>query len=301
MTEGLVFDIKKFSIHDGPGIRTTIFLKGCPLACVWCHNPESQDPSSELFYRNHRCIACGTCEKICPEKAVFASGDGYLTNSTLCKVCGICTEACPAEARQLVGRWMSVTEVVEEIQKDQLFYEESGGGITVSGGEPLMQPTFLAALLKACGELSIHRAVDTSGLVEEQRLLDVAADTELFLYDLKHAHPQKHREFTGVSNEQILKNLRRLAESDVTICVRVPLISGFNDDDENIHRTASFVRSLPKKCEISLLPFHRSAEDKHRRFGMMYRLQTDGEVSKARTEEISRIFTSYGLDVRIGG
>lgn len=301
MSEGLVFDIKRFSIHDGPGIRTTVFLKGCPLSCAWCHNPESQHPESELFYRASRCIVCGVCEDICPEGAIFASGAEYLTDSVRCKVCGKCTEACPGEARELVGRSVSLEEVVDEIQKDQLYYEESGGGVTISGGEPLMQPEFLIDLLRVCGNLGIHRAIDTSGLAEEQLLLKVADETELFLYDLKHTDPAKHIEFTGVSNERILSNLMLLAESNVSISVRVPLVSGFNDDDENLHKTAVFVRSLPQKCGISLLPFHKSAEEKHRRFGMIYNLQNGGEVTEARVEEISEIFASYGFAVRIGG
>jgi pyruvate formate lyase activating enzyme len=196
---------------------------------------------------------------------------------------------------------MSLEDVVEEIQKDQLFYDESGGGVTFSGGEPLMQPSFLLGLLKACGALGIHRTVDTSGLADEQLLLEIADETDLFLYDLKHTDPEKHIEFTGVSNSKILSNLRRLANTDAAINVRVPLVGGFNDDDENIHATADFVRSLSKRCEISLLPFHKSAEDKHWRFGMKYRLQNNGDVSEVRVEKILGVLTGYGLRVRIGG
>lgn len=231
----------------------------------------------------------------------MAFGDEYLTKSGSCKLCGVCAEACPAEARELVGRKMSLKEVIEEIRKDRLFYDESGGGVTISGGEPLMQPGFLLGLLTSCGELGIHRAVDTSGMADEQTLLKVANETDLFLYDLKHIDPQKHIEFTGVSNLMILSNLRRLADADTAISIRIPIVSGFNDDNETIHATAAFVDSLSRKCEVSLLPFHKSAKDKHWRFGMKYRLQENGEVSQARVEEILGVFTDYGLSVRIGG
>lgn len=301
MQEGLVFDIKKFSIHDGPGIRTTVFLKGCPLACAWCHNPEGQLPAPQLLLRPKRCIVCGSCEELCPEGAISRTESGYTTDTDICKLCGTCTEVCPAEARELVGRRMSIRQVMEEIQKDQLFYDESGGGVTFSGGEPLMQPHFLLALLEMCGELDIHRAVDTSGLVDEDLLLEVARETDLFLYDLKHIDTAKHRVYTGVSNAIILKNLIKLVASDTPVTIRFPLVGGVNDDDENVHATASMVRSLPKPCQVSLLPYHKHAQDKHWRFGMSYRLSKGGAVAEERLEEISRVFSSYGLQVRIGG
>jgi len=196
---------------------------------------------------------------------------------------------------------MTLLELVEEIKKDQIFYDESGGGVTFSGGEPLMQPDFLLGLLKYCGKLEIHRAVDTSGLAEEGVLLEVAGETELFLYDLKHTNPEKHLEFTGISNSMVLRNLRLLAETSADISVRVPLVHGFNDDDENIHSTAAFVKSLSKKCQISLLPFHKSAENKHQRFGIKYRLQREGDMPEARVEQVLEIFTGYDLAVQIGG
>jgi len=196
---------------------------------------------------------------------------------------------------------MTLWELVEEIKKDQIFYDESGGGVTFSGGEPLMQPDFLLGMLKSCGELDIHRAVDTSGLAEEAVLLEVAEETELFLYDLKHTNPEKHLEFTGISNLMVLSNLRLLAQTDAEISVRVPLVHGLNDDDENIHSTAAFVKSLSKNCEISLLPFHKSAETKHQRFGMKYRLREKGDMPEERVEQVLEIFAGYDLAVRIGG
>lgn len=196
---------------------------------------------------------------------------------------------------------MSLADLIEIIRRDEIFYDESGGGITVSGGEPLMQPGFLLALLKACRDLGIHRAVDTSGLGDEQTLLEVAGETDLFLYDLKHMDPMKHQEFTGVSNSRILRNLKLLAETGSEICIRVPLVGGFNLDDDNMHSTARFVKSLSKICGISLLPFHDGAIDKHRRFGREYNSRTDEKVPPARIEDIEGIFTSYGLSVQIGG
>jgi pyruvate formate lyase activating enzyme len=196
---------------------------------------------------------------------------------------------------------MRVAEVVEEISKDQVFYDQSSGGATFSGGEPLMQHRFLLALLETCGNLGIHRAVDTSGFVSEGVLLEVASHTDLFLYDLKHMDPDKHREFTGVSNTKIISNLLLLAGSDADINVRVPLIGGFNTDDDNVCKTAIFLVSLPKSCDISLLPFHKRAEDKHRRFGMDYGFPNGAELPEGRVSEIQGILLDYGLSARIGG
>ncbi len=300
MESGLVFDIAKFSVHDGPGIRTTVFLQGCSLSCWWCHNPESQSRTPLLHYQADRCIGCETCVETCPEEALSLTPRGIRTIDARCRRCGECANACPTTSRELVGRTMSVAEVMEDVEKDRLFYDESGGGVTISGGEPLQQPEFLLGLLRACGERGIHRAVDTHGLASEETLLRVAEETDLFLYDVKMMDADRHRETTGYRNERILANLGRLVATRAAIHVRVPLIPGVNDDDENVDRTGAFLRELGGIRTIGLLPYHRPAKDKHERFGLPWRLNHVEEIPEGRVREISARFEEYGLRVEIG-
>jgi pyruvate formate lyase activating enzyme len=301
VTKGIVFDIKKYSIHDGPGIRTTVFLKGCSLHCWWCHNPESRSVTGELILREERCIGCGECLKACPHDAIVVSEKGLITSRERCRACGTCAAVCPAEAREIIGREMTVGEVMNEIEKDVIFYDQSGGGATFSGGEPQMQPEFLGALLDACRKKEIHTVVDTTGYAATGTVLNIAEKTDLFLYDLKHMDPEKHLLHTGVSNELILQNLRVLAESGVRVIVRIPLIPGVNDDDGNISRTASFISSLPGVNTVNILPYHGAGREKSRRLGMCYRLPDQKAPSIDRTQEIAQSLSAQGLDVKIGG
>jgi len=298
---GIIFDIKKYAIHDGPGIRTTIFFKGCPLNCWWCQNPEGLATSAQLLYRRDRCIGCGECIKVCPEGAITLSRSGVITDESICINCGTCTETCPAEARELVGRAVTISHVVGEIEKDILFYDESGGGVTFSGGEPLMQPDFLLDLLDVCGELGIHRTVDTTGYGDGELLLKVAKKTELFLYDLKHMDSEKHREYTGVPNERILSNLELLAKHGARINIRIPIIPGINCDDENIDRTGAFVSSLPGVHSINILPYHSAAEAKYRRLGVECRLGKVSPPSEHKLEAVSKRLKGFVSQVKIGG
>ncbi|CAB1083305.1 Pyruvate formate-lyase activating enzyme (EC [Olavius algarvensis Delta 1 endosymbiont] len=245
MQTGKIFDIKKYAIHDGPGIRTTIFFKGCPLSCTWCHNPEGIAGASQRLYRRVRCIGCLECAAVCPEKAIAAGTRGPDWNASDCVFCGTCADICPADSVELIGKTMSVDEVMAEIAKDAVFYDTSRGGVTISGGEPLMQPAFLMDLLEACGKMGFHRTVDTSGYADRQVLLETASRTDLFLYDLKHMDPAKHAGFTGVSNERILANLEFLSRREVAIIIRFPVIPGLNSDEKNIDQTGAFVASLP--------------------------------------------------------
>ena len=301
MVEGVIFDIKKYAIHDGPGIRTTVFFKGCPLACRWCHNPEGITVASQRIYRQERCIGCGECIQICPQKVITQTAEGVVCDSEKCVVCQTCADHCPSEAIEFVGRKVTVAEVVRQIKKDIAFYDESGGGITLSGGEPLMQPEFLLQLLDACADLDLHRTVDTTGYADAGLLLEVARKTDLFLYDLKLMDAAKHLEFTGVSNERILDNLKLLARNEARIQVRVPIIPGINSDAENIDRTAAFVSALPGVEHISILPFHNSARGKYGRLGMEC-ISSDIEgPTDAHLKIIAGWLEKFGLPVKIGG
>ena len=297
---GYVFDIKKYSIHDGPGIRTTVFLKGCPLVCAWCHNPESQSPEPEILIRGDRCLLCGRCVEACPEQAISLKDSGSWTDPARCIRCGKCSEACPADAREMVGRKMTVSEFMETVRRDRLFYEESGGGVTFSGGEPLAQGGFLLRLLEECGKEEIHRVVDTSGMADWDLLSAVAERTDLFLYDLKLMDPGAHRLHTGADNEIILENLRGLSERGSQVMVRVPVIPGVNDDDANLEAIAAFLLSLPVVPPVRLLAFHRLTESKHRMFQIPYRLEPGLELPKENLESIRRRLIGYGLEVSTG-
>ena len=301
MVEGTIFDIKKYAIHDGPGIRSTVFFKGCPLACRWCHNPEGLTVAIQRIYRQERCIGCSECIQICPQKGLTPATNGVVSDPAKCDLCQTCADHCPSEAIEFVGRKVTVDEVIREIEKDIAFYDESGGGITLSGGEPLMQPEFLLQILEACAALDLHRTVDTTGYTDSERLLEVARKTDLFLYDVKLMDAAKHRDFTGVSNEQILNNLKLLAQDGAHIQVRVPIIPGINNDAENIDRTAAFVADLPGVEQIAILPFHNSARGKYGRLGMACLTSDIERPGEEHLKIIAARLEKSGLQVKIGG
>lgn len=299
--KGLIFDTKKYAIHDGPGIRTTVFFKGCPLSCRWCHNPEGLTSARQGVYRKDLCIGCGQCVEVCPQGALSLTPEGVVTDPTLCIRCGTCAERCPAEAREWIGREVTPEEVLAEIEKDRAFYDESGGGVTFSGGEPLMQPDFLLALLGACGKIDIHRTVDTTGHADPALLLRVAGETDLFLYDLKLMSPEKHRMYTGITNHLILENLEALSRHGAKIRVRAPMIPGINMDDENIDAMGSFVSRLPSIPEIHLLPFHNAARDKYRKLGLTYELEGLIPPTDDHMASVAERLRHFGLTVQTGG
>ncbi len=301
MQTGKIFDIKKYAIHDGPGIRTTIFFKGCPLSCWWCHNPEGIAPITQRLYRPERCIGCRECADACPEEAIEISSEGLKWKASDCLYCGTCAGICPADAVELIGKTMSVDEVVAEIAKDTVFYDESRGGITISGGEPLMQPSFLIELLDACKKLELHRTVDTSGYAETQTLLEAATRTDLFLYDLKHMDSEKHVRFTGVSNERILTNLQVLSRQEAEIVIRFPMIPGFNSDQENIDKTGAFISSLPGVSRIHILPYHCSATAKYKNLGLNFNTSEVAKPTRDFLVSVARRLETYKLKVKIGG
>jgi pyruvate formate lyase activating enzyme len=300
LATGIIFDIKKFSIHDGPGIRTTVFFKGCPLNCSWCHNPESQERQPELMVRENRCIRCGACVVGCAQGALSWNGDSVATDPHNCTLCGTCVETCFAEAREMVGREMTVDGVLAEIVRDLPFYEQSGGGVTFSGGEPLSQPRFLEALLAACRDQEIHTALDTCGYARWELLDRLRRDVDLFLYDLKLMDDARHRRFTGVSNALILENLRALMEHGHEITVRVPLIPGVNDDAENLDRLGRFVAGLPGVARVDLLPYHHTGKDKYGRLNRPYGLMTLRPPSEEDVARAQGVLEKYSLEVKTG-
>ena len=300
MRTGLVFDIKKYSIHDGPGIRTTVFFKGCPLSCWWCHNPESRGAEPFVYYDAERCIGSAACVEACPEGALALTAQGVLDTHALCCGQGSCVDACPTEALRWVGSRYTVDELVREIEKDRLFYEESGGGVTFSGGEPLLQWEFLLDVLQACGARGLHRAVDTTGVTSAEVLDEVAACTDLFLYDLKTLDAELHDRATGVPLATVLDNLDRLLSAGARVRIRIPLVPGVNDGD-NMDEVGTFLSSLPGIDGVDVLPFHASARDKHRKFGVPWLLDGAEPLADEEVCAIVDLLEAKGLTVSVGG
>jgi pyruvate formate lyase activating enzyme len=286
---GVVFKIQRYSLQDGPGIHTTVFLKGCPLDCWWCHNPESHSPEPEITIVESRCIRCGECGERCPNKLAGP-----------CTRCGACVDACPADARQMIGRTMTTRDLLAEVRKDRIFYDESGGGVTLSGGEPLMQPEFLQSVLRACRDDGIHTAIDTCGYAPQEQLLAAAALADLVLYDLKMMSDAGHVRFTGVSNTRILDNLVALGERHHRIWVRVPVIPGVNDSGEELERMARFAAGVPGVRRLCLLPYHELGSQKSRRLGRPYRMDGTAVPGPERLEAMAKLFREAGLEVTTG-
>ncbi len=297
MTTGTIFDIKRFAVHDGPGIRTTVFMKGCPLSCHWCHNPESQAPGPVLLYCGDACIGCGRCVAACSENALSLIDAGVVRDESRCTCCGACAEACPSEALARIGRTVSAGEVVRQLERDRLFFEESDGGATFSGGEPLAQPDFLLEMLSICGRFEIHRTVDTSGYAQEDDLLRVAEETDLFLYDLKLMDPELHRAYAGVGNDTILGNLGVIAGLGVPVEVRVPVVPGITDTHANLAAMGAFLASLPAPPPVTLLPHHGMGMGKFARFGMKCLLPEVERPSSADMGAAAKQLASFGLAV----
>lgn len=298
----LIFDIKRYAINDGPGIRMTIFTKGCPLSCVWCHNPESQSPHGQKMYTADKCIGCQSCVEACPENACELTPNGIVTDTELCIVCGICADVCPTKASEVTGRMMSKEEIFAKIENERVFFDQSDGGVTFSGGEPLQHTEYLIEILDECGERGIHRTVDTTGLAKTETLLEVAKRTDHFLYDLKLMDSAKHKRWTGVPNEKILENLQTLAATGAKINIRIPLIKGVNTDEENIRQTAAFVANLDGEMKtVNLLPYHNIASRKYQKLGQDYDPSGMETPSQAEQQRCVEIFAEYGLEAIIGG
>jgi len=300
VTTGVIFNIQRYSIHDGPGIRTTVFLKGCPLNCWWCQNPESQLNGKEMVFWEDRCIGCAACSTICPSGAIQIKNGIPITKKEKCILCGKCIEKCPTLAREMIGKKITAEEVLKEIEKDLVFYEESGGGVTFSGGEPLKQSKFLERLLNGCRKKKIHTAVDTSGHIPWGILNKIHSKVDLFLYDLKIMDNERHKKYTGVSNELILENLKKLSSVHNNIFVRFPVIPGINDDYQNIKKMGEFLSSL-KISQVNILPYHYIGIDKYRRLGRTYHLTAAQPPSKEKLSEVSAILSKFNLNVKLRG
>ena len=302
--KGIIFDIKRFSIHDGPGIRTTVFFKGCPLHCLWCHNPEGIDSRLELMPHPGRCAEdCFDCLQACPDGPLSKTNGRVTVDRARCdeKSCLRCADACLYDALSVVGRRVSVAELIGEIEKDRVFYEQSGGGVTFSGGEPLEQHRFLETLLDELRGRLYRTAVDTSGLASFHVLEKIARKTDLILYDLKIMDEIKHEEYTGVSNGIILDNLKKLSGVGREIWIRLPLISGVNDDDDNIRRMAEFLRALKNIHRVSILPYHKGGCEKYKNLGKESEFREFDPPSPSRLTEVEGILAKSGLPVKRGG
>ena len=276
--KGIIFNIQRFSLHDGPGIRDLVFLKGCPLRCQWCSNPESQNPQAEVAYNPNRCIGlqkCGLCSQTCPKEAIQQNQQGeIIIDRNLCDDCGRCAQVCPADALKVFGTSMTVTEVIKVAEEDGSFYSRSGGGVTVSGGEPLMQPAFVEKLLAQCRKDGISTAIETCGYGNFDDLANICLHADVIFFDLKCMDSQKHKKYTGVSNQIIKENLLKLAEKfpDKPVIVRTPLIPGVNDTVEDIEKIVQFIKGMPNLKEYELLPYHRLGEPKYSQLGRKYAL-----------------------------
>ncbi len=327
---GRVFNIQRFSIHDGPGIRTTVFLKGCTLACVWCHNPESIARAPELAFFPNKCIRCGHCFEACPTGALHLAPAPVAQASRLwntqarglchqngaetpslqdawerrydkerCRLCGKCAEACYAEAIVMEGRDASAEEVVAEVLRDKLFYDNSSGGVTLSGGEPLLQDDFCAEVLAQCKGRGVHTALDTAASVPWAAFEKALPHTDLVLLDLKLMDSERHRAATGAGNELILANARRLAAADLPIVVRVPIVPGYTDDEANVAAIADFVRGFHRLDYVELLPYHRFAEAKYRRLERDYGLEGVEAPLAERLDALAAAVAVRGLRVKV--
>ncbi|SHH24336.1 pyruvate formate lyase activating enzyme [Asaccharospora irregularis DSM 2635] len=303
MMNPLVINLQKCSLHDGPGIRSTVFFKGCPLECVWCHNPESQSYTKDVLYNEERCSRCGVCISKCPNDAIYTGETMICLDKDKCTRCGTCIDYCVNNAREIVGKESTIKDIVKEIEKDRMFYEESNGGVTLSGGEVMSQDMdYISQVAKTCQAKGINVAIDTCGYVKFQNFEKVMDHVDLFLYDIKLIDEEKHIKFTGKSNDLVLDNLKKLSERGANISIRIPLIGGVNIDDENLEvkKIIEFLKPLNIK-NVHLLPYHSIGKHKYDKLYMKYEGEELFRPSDEKLEEIKKLFEQNNFKTKIGG
>jgi pyruvate formate lyase activating enzyme len=308
----LITDIQKFAVNDGPGFRTNVFLKGCALKCQWCHNPETIAPYPEIYWKSRLCYQCGVCLEVCPIDAInppISIEESRNENSNYHKIirrkcdrCMKCVDACPYKALSVTGTPMTIDEIIDEVLKDKLFYDNSGGGMTLSGGEPTFHPEFSNKLLKAARSIGLNNCIDTNGYCEWEVLKSLAENTDVVLFDLKHIDSDSHKRGTGASNEIILKNLSLLVKTGIEIWIRIPVIPGYNDSMD-FHKAASeFLYSLPRKvARIDLIPFHNYCQDKYNWLGIDWQLKNEEVIEPSFMEIPADFYREKGFATTIGG
>nr|WP_238903513.1 glycyl-radical enzyme activating protein [Clostridium sp. YIM B02506] len=298
-TEGTVFDIQRFSIHDGPGIRTIVFLKGCPLSCLWCSNPESQKLKPVLMYQSMNCIHCGRCISACKIGAINANNKNFIDRD-ICTACGECVNVCPTSALTLKGKKMTVEQVIKELKKDAIVYRRSGGGITLSGGEPLVQSEFARELLKACKAQGWHTAIETTAYANTETIEEVFPYIDLALMDIKSVDSEMHKKYTGVPNEKILENAK-LVSKITKMVVRVPLVPDFNSSEKDILELCDYVKTLNDINTVHLLPYHTYGENKYDLLGRDYLMKKTRAFALGEVEKLQKIIEEQGIKCVIGG
>ena len=298
---GIVFDIERYAINDGPGIRTVVFMKGCPLRCLWCANPESHKKNPELVYWENKCLRCGRCIEACPNEALRQKDGVIHIYTEKCNMCGQCTNVCNAQALNIIGSEMTPFEVLEKVLQDEIFFQDSRGGVTFSGGEPFEQTEFLMECAALCKQNDIHTCVETSGMTRWEDIEKTLPYIDLILYDFKHMQNKIHKQLTGSSNELILNNFKRVAALNKDMVIRIPVIPTINDTEENYSELISFLKEYPGYNCVDLLPYHRLGLSKYKRMKIDYHLIDLLPPSKKRMEEIKNLFEKNGFQVTIGG
>lgn len=300
--EALIFNIQKYNTYDGPGVRTLIFFKGCPLRCRWCANPEGLERKVQIMFKAQACIHCGACTKVCPVGIhhMNAAGEHEVNREIDCIACGKCVAACPRQALSIVGERKTITELLEVVEEDRMFYEMSGGGVTLGGGECTAQPEAAISILAACKQAGINTAIETSGYTSESNILKIAEVCDLFLFDLKHMDPVKHMEWTGVNNEKILHNLTLLLEKGYNVKIRMPVLKGINDSDDEFYQVAEFLapyKSYKNFQGVDILPYHKMGVGKYPQVGKVYPIEGDPSLSEADLDRLEKILSHYDFKV----